>query len=1236
MKRLNNIKYLFLSLLFFTGVIFTETKILQPGDYRIETKNIEKNLHKLENTLDDLLNNFLKKIKNNEIKCSDSIRSWLVEEDYSFYSNLGFVLLAYENDSLKYWSDNLLQVSDFFPKTPFTRDKVVKLANGWFEVRKKIYKNVKLIGLVKIKNSFSFQNKYLNNNFREELEITSSVKISAIPVSHGKNIKDKNGEYVFSLVPVNKVVSKQENSGIASILYFLGFAFLLLYFNQLFYKIQKYRFSIIYLIGISGLLLTARFLMMKFKFPFFVYSFNFYENSIYGSSGLYTYLGDFVINSMFILFFAGNIFRIFCIEKIIKYIAVRKFLIHIINAFFIISSSFFLNYIAFLISELINNSTIPFEIYKILEVNLFTIFAYLIIAILITSYIFFIDKYFKILSRLTGFNDFLISYFVSILIVAFLHYIISPDFNFIILIFFSVILFSTAVVRFFKKEYRYYTLIFFIFISSIFITSFVYSMLDTQTEEKQKVLIFGLEDVRDDVAELLLHEIDKRLPKDTILNQMLVNIVDDHKLWIHNHLERKYFYGFWEKYKLIVTVCGNSMFYRETNQADYCEKYFRKKVEQNGELLGNTIFYFYDNTDGTITYYGSYSIPAKDDKRKITVYIQLTEKLVTKTLGYPELLLDNNANTNSEYADYSYAKYSKGKLVSKSGNYPYNLSDKIFKKNNENSFFVKLNGHKHHIFNSINDNTIVISKEIPRFVDFIISFAYLFVFLNLCVTISILINNHKFLLKKLNSDFKNKIRFSFFLLLVITFVFFGAGTIFYAVKQHNEVHNKAMSEKIQSVLIELEHKLKEESELTPAWKSPKYDHLDELLIKFSQVFFSDINLYSLNGFLLATSRSEIFHRGLIGKQINQKAYTELALNNKAQFIQNESIGTLNYASVYIPFKNSKNQIIAYINLPFFGNDFNFQKNISDLLITTINIYVVLFLITIVITFFISTKITQPLRLLQDKFKNIELGKKHQAIIYNKKDEIGELVSEYNKMMTELETSVKKLAESERESAWREMAKQIAHEIKNPLTPMKLSIQLLLRSHKDKKEDFDKRLYSVSKTVIEQIDTLSAIASEFSAFAKMPKAQNKEVTLISKLKNIVRLFENSKDIDIYLELNKNKDVKIIADSEQLSRVFINIIKNGIQSIPEGIKGKIYVELITYANHVKIMIEDNGTGIPESKKDKLFKPSFTTKTKGMGMGLAIVKNIVLNANGEIWFESEEGKGTKFFVEFPLAEE
>ncbi len=1234
LKQFNNIKYLFLSVLFFSALIFTEKVMMQPEDYKIKTEDVEADLHELENELDVLLNLMKLEIDSGKTEYQNETSLWHFQEDFSNFSKKGFTVLVYKNDSLKYWSDNSFSISPFLSESSYDKVRVIELSNGWYEIREQKHEDIALIGFIKLKNKFSFQNKYLENYFRKELEVPSSMKISEIPVSHGVNIKDSSGEYVLSLVPVNKVNPETSYAELACIFYFLSFAFLLLYLSHLFLKISEKKNSVYFLLGITFVILIARHFMIEYKFPFFIYSLSFFNVDVYAGDGLYRYLGDFLINSMLIMFLSVNVFRIFQIEKIIEYFSKKsKLIIYFLTLLLLSASAVFLHYISDLISNLINHSTISFEIHKVLKINIFTISAFFICSILLVSFIFIIDKTLRILSLFVKFKEFLLIFSVSVLVSAIVYYFLLKHYYISSFIFYGIILFTIGIIRFFKNEYRFYTVVILIFICSSFITFFVNHQVQEKEEEKQEVLITELEDVRDDVAELLLQEINLRIQKDTVLINKLSNIVTDHQQIIHAYMESKYFTGFWKKYKLVITVCGNSMFYTANNQADNCEKYYKAQLEQFGIKIGKTNFWFFVNRDGTISYFGFLKVPKEKDDRQISVYIRLDEKLVTKTLGYPELLLDNTTTRNSDLAEYSFAKYTKGKLVSRSGVYQYDLSDKIFKGNTQSSHFLNYAGFKHHITESSEGKVLVISKENPRLVDFVTSFAYLFVFLNIIVLVSIFIDNYKFLFKRLKPDFKNKIQLSFFLILTLTFVLFGAGTLYYAIEQHNQIQNKEMSEKIQSVLIELEHKLSDETELIPEWKSDKYDHLDDLLVKFSQVFFSDINLYDLKGFLLATSRPEIFKRGLIGKQINRNAFTEMSLNKKSQFIQNEYIGSLEYASVYIPFKNKENKIIAYINLPFFGNNFNLQKNISNLLITTINIYVILFIITIVIAFVISGRITQPLRMLQSKFKNIELGKEKQEIKYNKEDEIGELVKEYNRMVNELEKSVKRLAESERESAWREMAKQIAHEIKNPLTPMKLSVQLLLRSRKDNQEDFDRRLNNVAETLIEQIDTLSAIASEFSAFAKMPKAQNEEVEMCSKIKSVVHLFENSNDIDISLELYGNENIKIIADKEQLSRVFINIIKNGIQSIPTGIKGKIFVELTTYGNNVKVTIEDNGAGIPEDKKDKLFKPSFTTKTKGMGMGLAIVKNIVLNAGGEIWFESEENKGTKFFVEFPV---
>jgi nitrogen fixation/metabolism regulation signal transduction histidine kinase len=235
------------------------------------------------------------------------------------------------------------------------------------------------------------------------------------------------------------------------------------------------------------------------------------------------------------------------------------------------------------------------------------------------------------------------------------------------------------------------------------------------------------------------------------------------------------------------------------------------------------------------------------------------------------------------------------------------------------------------------------------------------------------------------------------------------------------------------------------------------------------------------------------------------------------------------------------------------------------------------------------------------------------------------------MIVELEESTKELARSQRESAWREMAKQIAHEIKNPLTPMKLNIQLLERVVNTNPEKAQKMVQRVSKTLIEQIDSLAHIASEFSTFAKMPKANKEQLLLNELVNNAYSLFKEEENVQLYLDMTE-EECFVYADKTQIMRVLNNLLKNAIQAIPDDQPGIIKVALQMINQTVLIRVSDNGCGIPDAQKDDIFVPNFTTKSSGTGIGLAMSKTIVQMAKGKIYFQSEEGKGTDFFVELP----
>lgn len=616
-------------------------------------------------------------------------------------------------------------------------------------------------------------------------------------------------------------------------------------------------------------------------------------------------------------------------------------------------------------------------------------------------------------------------------------------------------------------------------------------------------------------------------------------------------------------------------------------------------------------------------------KKALVLFITLIPEKTDDILGFTDLFVDEEFSTAKELEGYSYALYQNSELQDRKGAYAYGLTDKAYDNIQSEAVNIYEDGYDHLVTRPVEGQLVVVSKPAIGFLNYLTTFSYLFLFYLACTLVMVLATGRLASVTSDRKSFRTRINLAMSSVSFVSLILIGVLTVVYVIREYNQRNQEMISEKSQSVLIELEHKLRDKK----SFESEDKLMLSALMVKFSKVFFTDINMYHLDGHLLATSRPRLFDEGLMADVMDPEAYEEMRFGQRSAFIHEETIGNLNYLTAYVPFRNDKREVIAFMSLPYFARQYGLQQEIFALLATLTNIYVFLILISVVLALVISNRITEPLRFIRESLKNLKLDETNRAIDWQSNDEIGELVDEYNRTLNELVRSAELLAKSERESAWREMAKQVAHEIKNPLTPMKLSIQMLERSMKDGAEDLNERIERTSKTLIEQIDTLSNIATEFSSFAQMPKSVVEEMNLVDALRNIEGLHENSV-VAVSLQLNGIEEARIQADKDQVLRVFTNLVKNGIQAIPEDREGKINVELKESENGWLVSVYDNGAGIPEELKDKIFVPNFTTKSSGMGLGLAMVKNIVETGNGKIWFESANDKGTVFYVSFPAA--
>ena len=464
------------------------------------------------------------------------------------------------------------------------------------------------------------------------------------------------------------------------------------------------------------------------------------------------------------------------------------------------------------------------------------------------------------------------------------------------------------------------------------------------------------------------------------------------------------------------------------------------------------------------------------------------------------------------------------------------------------------------------------------------------------------------------------------IVLTITITTWGSGEFFR--KQFHEITDQQIITKTTAVEQDLRTLL---GRLSALPSHQDYSLMKLQLRRLSKIHQTDINIYNAKGHLIATSRQQIYNYGLLSEQINPIAHTAIFQETNNRFIHEENIGNLNYASSYSPIQNFSGDVIGTLNLQFFGQQESIEGQMNVLFATLINIFILVFVVAIILTVIIGTWITSPLRQLHTNLSTLKFGKNSSRLTYDKKDEIGDLVEDYNSKLEELEEAGQQLAKSERESAWRDMAKQVAHEIKNPLTPMKLSVQHLQRSMSLNPDDpnLQEKVNRVSNSLIEQIDALTKIANEFSNFAKMPAPQIEKVDLVALIASVVHLFENTPNVEI--QYSGLDELEIDGDKDQLLRVINNLVKNSIQAIHHA-DGLIEIRTVLARRKVQITVSDNGSGIPTEQIDKMFVPYFTTKNTGSGLGLSMVKQIIENHGGEISFTTEKDKGTVFTLLLP----
>ncbi|PZX48890.1 sensor histidine kinase [Algoriphagus chordae] len=621
---------------------------------------------------------------------------------------------------------------------------------------------------------------------------------------------------------------------------------------------------------------------------------------------------------------------------------------------------------------------------------------------------------------------------------------------------------------------------------------------------------------------------------------------------------------------------------------------------------------------------------SKEDSFLGTIFLELRQLRVQPTSVYPKLLLDRKYNDKLDPVLYDYAIFKEGEFIRNSGSFNYLNKgfERVLTRNALQIEGVHQNGYHHFGIKNGEELIIISSKNVPlsHFFGNISLFFVLFVIMTF---LTILINTLFTGVRNFEFSYSTKLQlylnFAFFFpILIISII-----TIGLLANSYREDLDRQYIQKAALIRGNLGSFLNNQK---PA--EVDNDELNEEVNELANTTASDIHLYNVAGKLESTNRPNIFDKKILAPLINPKAIAEIEEMGQSQYLAEEQIGKLRYKTVYLSIPATASQDnLGILAVPFFESEAELNTLIADVLSNIFNAFVVIFILFLFVSYFVSTNLTFPFKLLTQKLKATNL-ENNEPMYWGSKDEIGLLVNEYNNMLFKLENSKKVLASTEKESAWREMAKQVAHEIKNPLTPMKLTLQHLIRLQDAGRLDDAEKLKRSLETLIHQVDALSGIASSFSTFAKMPLPNNELMNFKSVVIKVLELFSGDQQVElIFQDDSFTKDIPIMGDDKLFGRVISNLIINGIQAVEPGVKPVIRIWLWMTDQAVFLEIADNGKGISEELKDKIFIPNFSTKSTGSGLGLAIAKSGVETAGGKIWFESDLSKGTTFYLTFPL---
>ncbi len=1055
------------------------------------------------------------------------------------------------------------------------QEQYVNLGSAWYLV--KVYKR----GLEKIISGLLIKTEYLSNNtilaskINPQFGVKKRLSLNPVTFDEGVVVYGIGGGALFS-------VSNELSTfvgGMTIPLQWLALFFFCAALFSFFYNRKSFRAFLVYFGGFT----FARYICFSLAAGL-RYESQMFSPTLYADVGFFSSFGNFLLNNIYVFLV---VLGLFMLRK--RFILLLKHsgkwgarAIWLILGAVPVLLALYINY-AF--GSLIYNSNIVLELYRIEELGVYSVMAYASFALLFTALYFSLQLFIPSLPFVKK-NSILQSKYITSYIIAISCYTL-------------VVVSSMG----FKKEV-----------------------------EGSKVWANKLAVERDISLELQLRSIEPKLIADPVVGAMLSLPQERYNL-IQNRMEELYLKGVSQKYEIKITICrpNDMLLDSKWQQMVDCSAYYQELLMSGTPLSEGSNFFFLNNYNGRVSYLGvlRYNSVLYG---YITMYIEFESRYTKDVTGHTAILFDYKPSDNINMPSaYSYAKYIDNRLVIYKGNYVYPM---VAAPDSYRTGFSVVKDKKflHFVIKSENDNIIIITREKRSIVPYLVSLSYLILFYSGIMFLFVRgrrLSNKNIRIRLPKNSFRRKITYLIIISLVVSLICMGFGSVWFCLNYYREINKQQMEERLNS----LQHTLSDLCKYADGYNEINTSSVYQTLDRLAKNTQTTINIYDPHGRLIRSTQPELFDRYLLASRINPDAFYQLVKENKMQVINKEKLGELDYSSLYAPIYNAEGVLIAIANIPYFAKDSDLSGDISTILAAIINVYILLLIAAIFGGTALANQLSKPLADIGRKMKRIDVSKKAEHINYKNKDELGELVGAYNKMVDDLEESTQRLAQSEREQAWSEMARQIAHEIKNPLTPMRLSIQHLIRLKQRGIEGWEDKFEDVANSILEQIDILSNTASEFSSFAKFYYEDNAEINLYQLISEQMVLFDTRENIRIAFDYCKT-ECKVFARKGQIIRVLVNLVSNAVQALEES-GGYICISLKEDGGCYVVSIDDNGSGVKIEDENKLFKPNFTTKSSGTGLGLAICRNIIEQSGGKISYRRSELGGACFSFTLPKYE-